>query len=111
MGNVRSSFDHLQSRNLGNGKRARISTLLGVAVLAFACPSLAQHIIPDHVGDPHFTSGPCPKIAPKDGAPAQMGQRLAPLFTTRHCFLEATTLFRTALKSPAAPVLDTPSPC
>jgi len=26
------------------------------------------HIVPDHVGDTHFTSGPCPDIVPPDGA-------------------------------------------
>jgi hypothetical protein len=26
------------------------------------------HIIPDHIGDSHFTAGPCPDIVPPDGA-------------------------------------------
>jgi len=45
-----------------------------------AGPALALHIIPDHIGDPHFTSGPCPYIAPKDGAVCPNGASTCPAF-------------------------------
>lgn len=48
----------------------RVSCLLLVCCpLLFVVMCSAQlHIVPDHLGDSHFTSGPCPYIKPLDGA-------------------------------------------
>jgi len=45
-----------------------------------ASSALALHIVPDHLGDVHFTSGPCPDIAPKDGAACPNGASTCPAF-------------------------------
>jgi hypothetical protein len=61
------------------------SILAVITVLCFAVQGYAQeansdrtpgsglHIIPDHVGDSHFTAGPCPDIVPPDGAACPNG--------------------------------------
>ena len=36
---------------------------VALLLLALAHPARALHIIPDKLGDSHFTSGPCPNIA------------------------------------------------
>jgi hypothetical protein len=59
----------------------RIRVFLAVAAwLCFATPGSALHIIPDQLGDPHFTSGPCPQIAPPDGAACPNGAAACPAF-------------------------------
>jgi hypothetical protein len=61
--------------------RQRLLPVLLITCLAgFANPALALHIIPDQVGDPHFSSGPCPQIAPKDGATCPNGASTCPAF-------------------------------
>ena len=49
-------------------------------LLAFTTPAFALHIIPDELGDPHFTSGPCPQIVPPDGAACPNSAATCPAF-------------------------------
>ena len=51
-----------------------------VLVLLVPAVSRALHIVPDHVGDYHFTPGPCPEIVPKDGAACPNGTATCPAF-------------------------------
>jgi hypothetical protein len=43
-------------------------------------PAFALNIIPNALGDPHFTSGPCPNIVPPDGAACPNGAATCPAF-------------------------------
>ncbi len=51
-----------------------------VTAFSATCQTGHLHIIPDHVGDSHFTSGPCPNIAPPDGAACPNGTATCPAF-------------------------------
>lgn len=51
----------------------KICSLLVCCVVWFVGTAAAVHIIPDHLGDSHFTSGPCPNIKPLDGAACPNG--------------------------------------
>ena len=54
---------------------------IAALVLFFpAASSFGLHIVPDHVGDSHFTAGPCPNIAPKDNAICPGGAATCPAF-------------------------------
>jgi len=53
---------------------------VALLLLALAHPARALHIIPDKLGDSHFTSGPCPNIAPRDGAVCPGGAATCPAF-------------------------------
>lgn len=57
------------------------SSLAIFCILFFVRLGLAQlHIVPDTLGDPHFTSGPCPDIIPPDGALCPQGKSKCPAF-------------------------------
>ena len=60
---------------------ARLSILAALACLPWlAVPACALNLVPSVAGDPHFTSGPCPKIAPPDGAACPNGAASCPAF-------------------------------
>jgi hypothetical protein len=77
---------------LDSSRRTPFIALAMFAIVAFGCQATAQqpaasgapgaglHIVPDHIGDPHFTSGPCPLIAPPDGAACPNGAAKCPAF-------------------------------
>lgn len=54
--------------------------LIVILLLSLASPIFALHIVPDQLGDVHFTSGPCPLIAPPDGALCPNGAATCPAF-------------------------------
>src|SRR5579859_908809 len=49
-------------------------------LLVLSAPASAMHIIPDQLGDPHFTKGPCPQIVPPDGAACPNAAATCPAF-------------------------------
>ena len=51
-----------------------------IYLLCVTTPAFALNIIPNALGDPHFTSGPCPKIVPPDGAACPSGAATCPAF-------------------------------
>lgn len=56
---------------------------LGSVVCCFALftgTASALNIVPNKVGDPHFTSGPCPMMTPLDGATCPNGASQCPAF-------------------------------
>ena len=55
-------------------------SVLYCLVLFVSLASAQLHIVPDHVGDKHFTSGPCPNIVPKDGASCPGGAQTCAAF-------------------------------
>jgi hypothetical protein len=55
-------------------------TLLVCCLACFINTASALHIVPDKLGDPHFTSGPCPMITPPDGAACPNGSATCPAF-------------------------------
>ena len=58
----------------------KFCTLLVCSLACFMGNASQLHIIPDTLGDPHFTSGPCPMIAPRDGAICPNGSATCPAF-------------------------------
>ena len=59
--------------------KKRVSILVSLLSL-FVSTASALHIVPDHIGDSHFTSGPCPDIKPPDGASCPHGSATCPAF-------------------------------
>lgn len=58
----------------------RCCALFVCCLVCFLGTASATHIVPDKLGDPHFTSGPCPMIIPPDGAPCPNGATKCPAF-------------------------------
>jgi len=54
--------------------------VLACCILAVSGTASAVHLVPDKLGDPHFTSGPCPMIVPLDGAACANGASQCPAF-------------------------------
>src|ERR1700733_5019079 len=71
---------HQTKIKMMSGTTRLLSSLWIASLACFAGPVFALHIIPDHLGDPHFTSGPCPNSVPKDGAACPKGATTRPAF-------------------------------
>ncbi len=54
--------------------------VLSLVLLCVTTPAFALNIIPNAPGDAHFTKGPCPNIAPPDGAACPNGAATCPAF-------------------------------
>ena len=60
--------------------RALVAISALIPLLLFANAASALHVIPDQLGDQHFTSGPCPESVPSDGAVCPNGTATCPAF-------------------------------